>query len=104
MALLKIRNLQSYKQLDVHAQAVVYGGINTGFILPYQKKRSSSATLPYNMIIGSIQVTNVLLIDPVFNLLNKTINQNQFINVDTSNVADSVLNILVGQDQAGSNI
>ncbi len=103
MTQLKINDLQNKTALEEKALAAIYGGINTGFILPYQdKKRRQPTMVP--TIIGSIEVTNNFLINPVFNLINKTVNQNQFVNVDTSNIADSIVNVLIGQDQAGSNI
>lgn len=95
MASLQIRDLHFSKRLDKKALAATYGG-TYDWISTF---RRGSPFNPYNIIIGKMQIFNVVLIDPVFN----TLNQNQFINIDASEAVDSDINIRVDQGQTGSN-
>ena len=100
MASLQIHDLQINKLLDEKALATVYGGLSFGWIVPYQPNRSSS---PASVLIGQMQVFNLLLVNPVFNQIEQTVNQVNFVDITTTEVVDSSVNVLVGQGNSGSN-
>ena len=96
MACLKINNLQLNKQLDIKARRVVRGGMSFGWIRPYQHALSGSSGSP--IFIGQMTV----LLNPVFNQITQTVNQVEFVTVETNQNTDSSINVIVDQGQNGN--
>lgn len=95
MATLKIHNLQINKQLDVRARKAVHGGMSFGWIRPFQSSLGGSGAPLY---IGQMTV----LLNPVFNQITQTVNQVEFVTVETTENVDSSINVIVGQGQNGN--
>lgn len=96
MTMLKIENLQINKQLDVRALKVIRGGMMSfGWIRPYQRSFGGGASPIY---IGQMTV----LVNPVFNSITQTVNQVEFVTVETTQNVDSSINVIVGQGQNGN--
>lgn len=100
MASLQIHDLHTDTLLDKKALATIYGGLSFGWIVPFQPERPSS---PQGVIIGQMQVFNLLLVNPVFNQIQQTVNQVNFVDINTTQVVDSSVNVLVGQGNSGNN-
>ena len=97
MAILKIQNLKVSKQLDVKALQAVRGGMMSfGWIRPYQRSLGGSPGSP--IFIGQMTV----LVNPVFNQITKTVNQVQFVTVETTENINSTVNVLIDQGQDGN--
>jgi hypothetical protein len=93
MTTLTINDLHEDHQLDRAALATIRGGVND-WIRTFQPPSALRGS-----IIGSLNINNYLLINPVFN----TLNQYEFVNVDVSESFDSAINVLVNQANAGAN-
>ena len=96
MANIVIKDLVATEELQAEALANVVGGISFGWIVPYQNQ-SGRPGLP-------VQVTQYFQnfdidVTEVF----QTVNQIQYVNLDTSNIFESNVNILVDQGQFGLN-
>jgi len=100
MASLQIHDLHYSKHLDEKALVTIYGGMGFGWIVPYQP---GGPSVPPSIIIGQMQVFNLSLVNPVFNQIEQTVNQTNFVNIDTTDVVDSTIGILVGQGNNGNN-
>lgn len=95
MATLKIRNLQFNRQLDAKALKAIRGGMNFGWIRPFANGNGSSLS-PF--FIGQMTV----MLNPVFNQITQTVNQVEYVSVDTSENVDSQVNVIVEQGQKGN--
>lgn len=96
MANLKIENLSSSQDLDRNARAEVLGGrMSFGWLTPYTEQTSASS--PFNILIGSLNVNNYTLVDPVFH----TVNQVEYTKIDIGSAVDSAITNTVGQSQDG---
>ncbi len=99
MASLKIHDLYASTHLDAEALTVIYGGISFGWIQPYRKEQSSS---PFGAtIIGEINVSNTILVNPIFNQTYNTVYQVEIVSIDASKNVDAMINIQTGQGQIG---
>lgn len=95
MATLEIIDLPTGEHLDGRALKGIRGGrMSFGWIRPYQEP---TATPPFGIFIGELNVYNILLANPVFN----SVNQVAYNNIDASGNVDSDLRIAVGQGQDG---
>ena len=97
MATLKIRNLSFSHRLDVQACKALRGGMSFGWIRSYQKPgRGLGNGAPLH--IGQMTV----LLNPVFNQITQTVNQVEYVTVETTENIDSSVNVFVGQGQNGN--
>ena len=96
MANIVIRDLVATEELGAEALATVIGGMSFGWIVPHQNG-SGRAGLPVQITQYfqnfDIDVTEVF----------QTVNQIQYVNLDTSNIFESNVNIIVDQGQFGLN-
>jgi hypothetical protein len=95
MAMLKIQNLQIDKQLDIKALKAIRGGMNFGWIRPYENTQGGYLA---PIFIGQMTV----MMNPVFNQITQTVNQVEFVTVETTENVDSSVNVIVGQGQRGN--
>jgi hypothetical protein len=98
MATLKIRNLAFSHRLDVQACKVLRGGMSFGWIRPYQEPSGGISAGGAPLYIGQMTV----LLNPVFNQITQTVNQVEFVTVETTENVDSSVNVFVGQRQNGN--
>ena len=98
MTVLTIHDLPACKDLDAEARAVICGGISFGWIQPYRKEQPSSFG---TTIIGEINVSNTLLINPIFNQTYNTVYQVEIVSIDASENVDSLINVQTDQGQFG---
>ena len=99
MTFLTTHDLPACKDLDAEALAVISGGISFGWIQPYRKQQPSS---PFGTtIIGEINVSNTLLINPIFNQTYNTAYQVEIVSIDASENVDSLINVQTDQGQFG---
>jgi len=96
MATLSINDLPANKSHDRQAMTALRGGMSFGWIRPYQ---SASASTPFNVIIGKLQVFNFRLINPIF----QTVNQTNLVDIDITETFESSVQVAVGQENLGSN-
>ena len=98
MANIMIKDLIATEELGAEALANVVGGISFGWIVPYQNQPSGR---PGGLPVQVTQYFQNFDIDvtEVF----QTVNQIQYVNLDTSNIFESNVNILVDQGQFGLN-
>jgi len=104
MASLQIHDLNTRQLLDEKALATVRGGMSFNWIMPY-RSGSAGSQAPYGTTVNSLQmqVTNVLLVNPVFNNIYQTVIQNELVNIDASDTVDSAINILIDKGQSAGN-
>lgn len=96
MATLKIENLSLRQELDRQARTQVFGGrMSFGWLTPYTEQTSASS--PFNILIGAVNVNNYTLVDPVFH----TVNQVEYTRIDIGSAVDSSITNTVGQSQDG---
>lgn len=106
MASLQIHDLDTHHSLDNKALAAVHGGMSFGWIVPHgYGSGAGGSQAPYGTIVSSLQmqVTNILLVNPVFNNISQTVIQNELVNIDASDTADSAINILIDKGQSAGN-